>query len=106
MCPLEWAGTATAAPKYRPGGSFRKLGTESYGISGTFCALALLCAKTGTANTITARKDVRYRFMGTSSRQPTWRRAQSNMLYQSTTRLRDVGNADSRGAQQNRGADP
>src|SRR4051812_28843981 len=29
------------------GGNFRKFGTESKGISGTFCALALLCAKAG-----------------------------------------------------------
>ena len=29
------------------GGNFRKFGTESNGISGTFCALALLCANTG-----------------------------------------------------------
>src|SRR3954468_5884559 len=31
------------------GGNFRKFGTDSNGISGTFCAFALLCAKLGTA---------------------------------------------------------
>src|SRR5216683_6679157 len=31
------------------GGSFRKFATDSNGISGTFCALALLCASLGPA---------------------------------------------------------
>src|SRR6478672_6578907 len=31
------------------GGNFRKFGTDSKGISGTFCAFALLCAKLGAA---------------------------------------------------------
>src|SRR3954469_24628123 len=31
------------------GGNFRKFGTDSNGISGTFSAFALLCAKLGTA---------------------------------------------------------
>src|SRR6267143_603103 len=31
------------------GGNFRKFATESNGISGTFCALALLCASLGPA---------------------------------------------------------
>src|SRR3982750_4612229 len=31
------------------GGNFRKFGTDSNGISGTFCAFALLCAKLGAA---------------------------------------------------------
>src|SRR5689334_12752773 len=31
------------------GGNFKKFGTDSKGISGTFCAFALLCAKLGAA---------------------------------------------------------
>ena len=34
------------SPKYRSGGSLKKLGTEVNGISGTFSALALVCAPT------------------------------------------------------------
>src|SRR5476649_1389079 len=38
------------SPRYRLGGNFRKFGTDSYGISGTFCALAFRlgpCANNG-----------------------------------------------------------
>src|SRR5690348_16094065 len=46
MCPLELVATPMPSPRYRLGGSFRKFGAESKGISGTFCALAraLSCA--------------------------------------------------------------
>ena len=33
---LELVATPTTSPKYTPGGSFRKFGTDSYAISGTF----------------------------------------------------------------------
>ena len=53
-----------ASPMYRPGGSLKKFGTESYGISGTFCAVAFACAKAGAALMSTARTvDVRHRFI-------------------------------------------
>src|SRR3990172_7098899 len=34
MCPFEFRATPMPSPRYKFGGSFRKLGTESYGISG------------------------------------------------------------------------
>src|SRR5690349_12219647 len=43
------------SPRYRFGGSFRKFGTDSYAISGTFCAFALLCASLGAAASSPAR---------------------------------------------------
>src|SRR5882672_9610684 len=47
------------------GGILKKFGTESYGISGTFSALALLCAKSGIAKSAmaTARQLTRQRFI-------------------------------------------
>src|SRR5262245_306678 len=48
------------------GGILKKLGTESYGISVTFSALALLCANDGD---VVARASAR-----ASARQPIWRR--------------------------------
>src|ERR1039458_8231340 len=40
MCPLELVATPMPSPRCRLGGSFRKFGADSNGISGTFCALA------------------------------------------------------------------
>src|SRR5262252_9289353 len=37
MCPFEFTATPLASPKCRSGGSLKKLGTESNGISGTAC---------------------------------------------------------------------
>src|SRR5437764_15300447 len=59
------------SPRYRLGGILRKLGTDSYGISGTFCTLALVasaaaerpcgfggaCANTGAADRATTSQD-------------------------------------------------
>src|SRR5260370_25369834 len=47
MCPFELVATATDSPRYSPGGSLRKFGTEVKGISGTFWALAFCCASAG-----------------------------------------------------------
>src|SRR5450759_5610330 len=46
MCPLELVATPMPSPRYKFGGSFRKFGADSNGISGTFraFALALSCA--------------------------------------------------------------
>src|SRR6266853_914523 len=45
------------SPRYRFGGSFKKLGAESNGISGTFCAFALafICADVSPAVWVCAR---------------------------------------------------
>ncbi len=40
MWPFEFTATPGTSPKFIPGGSLKKSGTESKGISGTFC-----CAK-------------------------------------------------------------
>ena len=49
-CPLEFTATPGTSPKFIPGGSLMKSGTESNGISGTsFCANAAGAAN----NTIT-----------------------------------------------------
>src|SRR6267142_3230227 len=47
------------------GSILKKFGTESYGISGTFSALALLCANVGVARSVTAmaRRQTRQRFI-------------------------------------------
>jgi hypothetical protein len=45
-----------------PGGILKKFGTESYGISGTFCAVAFACAKADPAHNSTDRNvDVKHR---------------------------------------------
>jgi hypothetical protein len=43
-CPFEFTATPGTSPKCKPGGSFRKSGTDSKGISGTVC-----CANAGDA---------------------------------------------------------
>src|ERR1035441_10322458 len=40
MCPLELVATPMPSPRCRLGGSLRKSGADSNGISGTFCTLA------------------------------------------------------------------
>src|SRR6516225_3644548 len=57
MCPFELVATATDSPRYSPGGSFRKFGTDVKGISGTFCALAFCCASAGAAHRTRARAE-------------------------------------------------
>src|SRR5688572_10482905 len=49
MCPFELVATPIASPRYTSAGIFRKFGTDSNGISGTFCAFALwpVCARPG-----------------------------------------------------------
>src|SRR6266849_2789634 len=68
MCPFELVATATDSPRYSPGGSLRKFGTEVKGISGTFWALAFCCASAGPTHSIkaTAQTDATQRVMRTS----------------------------------------
>ena len=62
--PLELVATATASPRYSPGGSFRKFGTAVNGISGTFWMVALRCANAGaSANTERATDEMKIRFI-------------------------------------------
>src|SRR5215831_14544608 len=62
--PLELVATATASPRYSPGGSFRKFGTVVNGISGTFWIVALRWANAGaSANTESATGEMRIRFI-------------------------------------------
>src|SRR5271154_7039989 len=72
MCPLELVATATDSPRYSPGGSLRKFGTEVKGISGTFWALAFCCARAGAAHSTkaAAQTDVRQRFIESSRKFP------------------------------------
>src|ERR1700730_774677 len=49
MCPLELTATPEASPRYMSGGSFRKFGTESNGISGGCC-----CANADGLNSMNA----------------------------------------------------
>src|SRR6185369_1597185 len=64
MWPLEFVATATASPRYSPGGSFRKFGTVVNEISGTPWIVALRCANAGaSANTEKAASEIKYRFM-------------------------------------------
>src|SRR5262245_2677645 len=52
------------SPKYRSGGSLKKLATDSYGISVTLVAFALLWARSGAApKSNTTKSDERTRFM-------------------------------------------
>src|SRR5262249_1899678 len=68
MWPFEFVATPTDSPRYSPGGSFRKFGTEVYGISGTFCALAFCWARAGAAHSIRAAAETsaRQRVIGFS----------------------------------------
>src|ERR1700722_8854707 len=59
MWPLEFTATPGTSPKFMPGGSFGKSGTESKAISGTLC-----CAKAGAA--MKANNASRYLFIETS----------------------------------------
>src|ERR1051326_8148500 len=62
--PLEFVATATASPRYSPGGSFKKFGTVENGISGTFWMVALRCANAGaSASAHRATGGTRIRFM-------------------------------------------
>src|SRR6476619_4291189 len=73
MCPLELVATATDSPRYSPGGSLRKFGTEVKGISGTFWALAFCCARAGAAAhsiKAAAQTDVRLRCIESSRKLP------------------------------------
>ena len=55
----NWSRCRSPRPDTVPGGILKKFGTESYGISGTFCAVAFACAKAGAAHSSTARNDGR-----------------------------------------------
>src|SRR5580692_11844973 len=62
MWPLEFTATPGTSPKFMPGGSFGKSGTESKAISGTLC-----CAKAGAAIAAMETKNAsRYFFIETS----------------------------------------
>src|SRR5258708_4171366 len=65
MCPFELVATATDSPRYSPGGSLRKFGTEVKGISATFWALAFCCASAGPTHSMRAiaETDATQRFM-------------------------------------------
>src|SRR5436305_1227176 len=55
MCPFEFVAMATASPSVSPAGTFKRFGADVYGISETFCAVALSCARTfGGAATVNA----------------------------------------------------
>ena len=43
------------SPRYTSGGIFRKFGTDSNGISGTFCAFARVCARPWAVRTTATR---------------------------------------------------
>src|SRR5437867_2825922 len=70
MWPLELVATPTDSPRNSPAGTFRKFGTDVYGISGTFCAVAFCCANAGAAHSTKAMADTnaRQRFIGASSK--------------------------------------
>src|SRR5712671_5818535 len=59
MCPLELTATPEASPRCISGGSFRKFGTESKGISGAAC-----CANADGLNS--TNKPTSHVFMRTS----------------------------------------
>jgi hypothetical protein len=58
---LELTATPGTSPKFIPGGSLKKSGTESKGISGTLC-----CANKGEANNSDSRKTHLFNFMNAS----------------------------------------
>src|SRR5436853_2033101 len=75
MWPLEFVATATASPRYSPGGSFRKFGTAVNGISGTILMVALRCANAGaSANTERATGEMKIRFIEISCLIPNFER--------------------------------
>src|SRR5690242_2552587 len=67
MCPFELVAIPMPSPRYKLGGILKKFGTDSKGISGTFCALARVaiaagerfCAKAGLASETAASTRVR-----------------------------------------------
>src|SRR5580765_1773798 len=64
MWPLELVATPMPSPRKRLGGSLRKLGADSKGISGTFWAFALVCASRGAAErSIATQQTLRHRFI-------------------------------------------
>src|SRR5215210_4586847 len=54
MFPFEFVATATASPRYSPGGSLRKFGTEVKGISATPVIVAFCWADAEPARSRTA----------------------------------------------------
>src|SRR5215475_3361506 len=74
MLPLESVATATDSPRYSPAGTFRKLGTDVIGISGTPVIVALSCALAAPAQSTRARAqaDVRNRFIAYLPRFGEW----------------------------------
>src|SRR3954470_22237641 len=58
MWPFEFVATPIASPRYNPGGNFRKFGTDSKGISGTFCAFAFCARAAGIAPNKTSAKQM------------------------------------------------
>src|SRR5262249_20344505 len=62
--PFELVATPMPSPRYKSVGSFRKSGTESYGISGTFSAFALDCPSKGKASENNANQHARNRVIG------------------------------------------
>src|SRR5882762_8397093 len=65
MLPFELVATATDSPKYSPGGSLRKFGTDVKGMSGTPVIVAFCCAdeEPATSTRTTAHAEALYRFM-------------------------------------------
>src|SRR5919198_1555042 len=62
MLPFEFVATATASPRYSPGGSLRKFATVVNGISGTPVTVAFACANAGPAASVrTAHAEARIR---------------------------------------------
>src|SRR5271169_6394101 len=67
MWPFELVATATDSPRYSPGGSFSKFGTDENGMSRTFSIVALRCANEGAAASNTSvTEDVRILFIEVS----------------------------------------
>ena len=69
MLPFELVATATDSPRFSPGGSFRKFGTDVNGMSGTPVIVAFCCATRDpvVSSTAMAQTAVKWRFMKTSA---------------------------------------
>src|SRR4029079_14818051 len=67
MLPFELVATATDSPRFSPGGSLRKFGTDVTGMAGTPVIVAFAWANAGPAvdKTTAAHAAARHRFMGT-----------------------------------------
>src|SRR5215467_14423476 len=71
MWPFELVATATDSPRYSPGGSFKKFGTDENSISGTCSIVALRWANVGAvARVARTTDDGRIHFMETSPNVP------------------------------------